>query len=58
MIKNSCETDIEDDDQDKENESLDPVDRVVQFNLQPTYHEIKQGKARCKSGENVYCLLI
>lgn len=41
--------DFEDESQDKENESLDPVDKVVQFNLQPTYHEIKPGKPRCKS---------
>lgn len=46
-----CQTDFEDESQDKENESLDPVDKVVQFNLQPTYHEIKPGKPRCKSGK-------
>lgn len=45
------QTDFEDESQDKENESLDPVDKVVQFNLQPTYHEIKPGKPRCKSGK-------
>ncbi|XP_062566864.1 golgin subfamily A member 6-like protein 22 [Saccostrea cucullata] len=41
--------DSEDEDKDKENESTDPLDKVVQFNLQPTFHEIKQRKPRCKS---------
>lgn len=49
VIEN-CQTDFEDESQDKENESMDPVDKMVQFNLQPTYHEIKPEKPRCKSG--------
>jgi hypothetical protein len=37
--------------EDKENESIDQSDKMVHFNLQPTFYETKQRKPRCKSGK-------
>ncbi|XP_048746329.2 caldesmon-like [Ostrea edulis] len=46
---NDAKEESKDEGEDKENESIGQQDKMVHFNLQPTFYETKLRKPRCKS---------